>query len=273
MASHLSDAQVRFFREHGYLSPVRAIDESEALACRRDLESFERETGVAAVELPHKPHLFFQWTWKLTRNPAVVGATQDLLGTTDIFVLASRFWVKEAGDRKFTGWHQDLAYFGLDPQQMITIWIAISPATRESGAMRFVPGTHTALRHHTETYNPDSLLSRGQYVADVDESDAFDAVLRPGEFSIHDGNLLHASPPNISQDRRIGLGLMLFPAHARSTTGRRSVTLLSGEDRHGHWDHDPLPTQDRDPVIWALMRAADTHYRDKSHIQAAELAK
>jgi hypothetical protein len=45
---------------------------------------------------------------------------------------------------------------------------------------------------------------------------------------------------------------------------------VSGEDRYGYWDHDPLPTRDRDPVIWDLMHQADRHYRDKTHQQDAE---
>jgi hypothetical protein len=66
---------------------------------------------------------------------------------------------------------------------------------------------------------------------------------------------------------------MIFPAHARSTTGRRSVTLLNGSDRYGHWDHDPMPTRDRDPVIWELMHELDRHYRRKDTKQEAEAAR
>jgi non-haem Fe2+, alpha-ketoglutarate-dependent halogenase len=274
MPQTLTKDRIRFFEEQGYLSPIRAIDEAEAVDCRRRLEAFENDSGKSAVESLHmKAHLYFSWAWAVTRSLAVVGAAQSLLGTPDIFVLASRFWIKEARDLKFTSWHQDLAYFGLDRQEMITVWLALSPATVQSGAMKFIPGSHRTLHRHDETYDKNNLLSRGQTVRQVDETRAVDGVLKPGEFSIHHGNLLHSSPPNESDDRRIGLGLMLFPAHAQSTTGRRSATLLSGEDRFGYWDHDPMPTCDRDPVIWELMHATDRHYRDKTRKQEAEVAR
>jgi hypothetical protein len=46
--------------------------------------------------------------------------------------------------------------------------------------------------------------------------------------------------------------------------------LVHGTDRHGHWDHDPLPTGDRDPVIWDLMFKSFDRYRDKRVKQEAE---
>ena len=55
---------------------------------------------------------------------------------------------------------------------------------------------------------------------------------------------------------------------ARSTTGRRSATLLCGEDKYGHWDLDPYPTRDRDPAIWELM-----HKETKRYVPDEKLAQ
>jgi hypothetical protein len=269
MPNVLSDDQVRQFRDRGYVTPIRAIPDDEGLDCLRRLEAYEAETGQPG-DLPIKGHLYLDWAWTLTRHPRVIGAVVDLIGP-DVFVMASRFWIKNPQDRKFVSWHQDLAYFGLDPQEMITLWLALTPVTRDNGCMRFIPGSHRGpSRRHVETYDKDNLLARGQVVPDVDESAAIDAVLRPGEFSIHHGHLLHSSEPNTTDGRRIGFGLMLFPAHARSTIGRRSVTLVHGTDRYGHWDHDPMPRGDRDPAIWELMQATFDRYRDQRVRQEAE---
>ena len=162
--------------------------------------------------------------------------------------------------------------FGLKPQSLFTVWLALNEVTRHNGCMRVIPGSqHDGTREHVETYDPDNLLSRGQALQDVDAAAAVDIVLRPGEFSIHHGHVFHSSEPNTSDDRRIGFALMMVPAHVESTIGRRSATLVSGKDRYGHWDHDPLPTQDRDPVIWQLMHDADQQYRNRRS-QDAEAA-
>lgn len=178
-----------------------------------------------------------------------------------VLVLASRFWIKEAGDTAFVSWHQDTTYFGLEPDEYVNMWIALSEASVEAGCMRFLPGSHMqGLLDHEATPAPDNLLTRGQTVHGVDDLAAVALPLLPGECSIHHGHVLHCSPPNRADDRRIGFGLSLIPAYVRSTTGRRSATLLCGEDRWGHWDIDPIPTGDRDPAIRALMLKETQRY-------------
>ncbi|HWL04092.1 MAG TPA: phytanoyl-CoA dioxygenase family protein [Xanthobacteraceae bacterium] len=262
MPQILSEAQVRAFHDTGILTPLRAIDPADAEARRRRLEAFEAETGQPAVDSLHfKGHLYFDWTFDLARHPRIVGAVADLAGP-DLFVMASRFWIKEPQDRKFVSWHQDAAYFGIQPQSILTVWLALNEVTRDNGCMRVIPGSHTGgTRKHVETRDADNLLSRGQALSEVDDSSAIDVVLEPGEFSIHHGHVFHSSEPNVSDDRRIGFAMMFIPAHVESTIGRRSATLVNGEDRHGHWDHDPFPSRDRDPVIWDLMHQANAHYR------------
>lgn len=273
MPKVLTDAQVRGFHEQGIVPAVRAIAENEAAECRRRLEAYEAETGKSAVETIHiKGHLYFDWAWKLARHPRILGAIEDLAGP-DLLIMASRFWIKDPQDRKFVSWHQDHAYFGLNPPSIFTLWLALNEVRRDNGCMRVLPGSHTSGTHkHVETRDQNNLLSRGQAIAGVDDATAIDIVLRPGEFSIHHGHVFHSSEPNVSDDRRIGFAMMFIPAHVESTIGRRSATPVAGRDKYGHWDHDPLPTRDRDPVIWDLMHAADRHYRDKTHKQDADLA-
>ena len=61
---------------------------------------------------------------------------------------------------------------------------------------------------HRDTFAEQNLLSRGQEIAvEIDESAAVDVVLDPGEFSLHHGRMFHASNPNKSSQRRIGLAI------------------------------------------------------------------
>ncbi len=273
MPNVLSEADVRSFHERGFVSPVRVISESEAENCRRQLEAYEGETGKSAVETLHlKGHLYFNWMWQLAQHPRLVGAIADLAGP-DLLIMASRFWIKDAQDRKFVSWHQDHAYFGLNPPTLITAWIALNEVTRHNGCMRVVPGSHKlGTQKHVETFHKDNLLSRGQEIQGIDGDTAVDIVLKPGEMSIHHGHVFHSSEPNTSDDRRIGYALMFLPTHVQSTTGRRSATLVAGKDTYGYWDHDPYPTCDRDPVIWDLMHKAASHYYNRDHKQDADKA-
>jgi ectoine hydroxylase-related dioxygenase (phytanoyl-CoA dioxygenase family) len=154
-------------------------------------------------------------------------------------------------------WHQDSTYWGLDPDDVITAWVAFTPSNLESGCMKVIPGTHTESQiPHVDTFHQDNLLSRGQEIAvEVDESKAVDVILRPGEISLHHIKLVHGSAPNRSADRRIGFAIRYIPTHVRQTKVRDSATLVRGVDAYHHFDYEPRPRHDID--AGALAAHAD----------------
>ena len=90
---------------------------------------------------------------------------------------------------------------------------------------------------HKDTYDQDNLLTRGQAVAvEVDESQAVDAALQSGQMSIHHGRVFHASHPNRSNYRRIGLAIRYIPARATQVAdGNMAAMLVRGKDDYGHF--------------------------------------
>jgi non-haem Fe2+, alpha-ketoglutarate-dependent halogenase len=60
---------------------------------------------------------------------------------------------------------------------------------------------------HRDTFAKHNLLTRGEEVmVEVDHSRRRVITLHPGELSLHHVRLVHGSPPNPSNDRRIGFG-------------------------------------------------------------------
>jgi Phytanoyl-CoA dioxygenase (PhyH) len=114
------------------------------------------------------------------------------------FFCGSTFIIKEPGDGKKVSWHQDLTYWGLDAQDVVSVWLALSPASVQSSCM--ISGTQAGpLVAHQENLAADNILSRGQTIAGtVDEKIAVDIVLAPGEMSLHHGRVWHGSNPNVS---------------------------------------------------------------------------
>ena len=124
--------------------------------------------------------------------------------------------------------------------------------------MRVVPGSHHKDQlPHKDTFAETNLLSRGQEVAvEVDERDAVDVVLKPGEMSIHHVRLIHGSEPNRSEQPRIGFAIRYIPTYIRQTSGvRDSATLVWGEDEFGNFDPEPVPETDFDPRAAAFHKA------------------
>ncbi|MEM6661770.1 MAG: phytanoyl-CoA dioxygenase family protein [Pseudomonadota bacterium] len=234
-----SEAFADQYHRDGYIFPIRAFSAEQAAAYRARLEEAE-----AKVADHPDPGAFFReyanigldFVGEIVKDPAVTDYVAAILGE-DLLILGCSFFIKEPNTPAYVSWHQDLHYWGLEADDEITAWVALSDVTRASGCMRFVPGSHREIVAHQDTYHEDNLLTRGQEIAvEVDDGEAVDVELRPGEMSIHHGRLFHASDPNTTGDRRIGLAIRYIPTRMTQIGGAdMCVTLVRGEDRYGNF--------------------------------------
>ena len=256
MPKLLSAAEVERFREEGFVFPVRVMSPDDARALRRRLERYEAETGGPLKgDLRHKSHLLFTWLAELVRDSRILDAVEDLYGP-DLLCWSSNFFIKESETPAFVSWHQDSTYWGLSTPDVVSAWVAFTPATVENGAMRVIPGSHRREQiPHRDTFAKHNLLTRGQEIAvAVDEREAVTIELEPGEMSLHHVRLVHGSPPNLSGDRRIGFAIRYIPTHVRQLEGEDSASLVRGADRHGNFAPEPVPPADLDPAMLDLHK-------------------
>jgi len=259
MPPKLSSEQVQSYEKGGYFFPLRVLTAEEVAQYRAHVEDLQQRLGgqPAATDLA-QTHLNFRWSYDLALHPRVLDAVEAVLGP-DVLVLASSIFAKPARNPSYISWHQDATYWGLDLAKVTTAWIALSPSNVESGCMRVVPETHTEEIHpHVETYAKDNLLTRGQEVAvEVDEKDAVDLVLDPGEMSLHHVNIIHGSNPNRSDDQRIGFAVRYITPDVQQQAERQAVILARGQDRYGNF---PLlkspPSADMDTALAAHLEAS-----------------
>ena len=234
----MADIKTAFARD-GFISPLTAMSPEAAAGYRAQLEAAEARTEAEPELrkcLRRYPNLVLPFVDEISRMPAIVDAVAEILGD-DLLVLDPPFFIKEAETPHFVSWHQDLHYWGLEGDEEVTAWVALSPATVESGCMRFVPGSHNRVVEHVDTHADSNLLTRGQELAvEVDESEAVDAALAPGQFSLHHGRIFHASRPNGSRDRRIGLAIRYIPTRMRQMEGASMAAMLvRGRDDFGNF--------------------------------------
>ena len=257
MGKRLTDAQVAQFRDDGFVPRVRVMSEQRAAELRGRLEAFERANGGALRgELRHKSHLLFTFLSELVHDPAIVDAIEDLYGP-DLLCWTTNFFIKEADTPAFVSWHQDSTYWGLSSPDVVTAWVALSPSNASNGAMAVIPGSHKLDQiPHRDTFSDNNLLTRGQEVmVDVEEGRAVRLDLEPGEMSLHHVRIVHGSPPNPSNDRRIGFAIRYIPTSVRQIHGDDSATLVRGADRFNTFEHEPRPRADMEPSMVALHKA------------------
>jgi len=234
------------FAADGYMSPLAGLAEGEVDEFNRRVAALESaRPGWLLAKTTKKPHLLLPWLNALVRDERILGPVEELLGP-NLLCWGASFFAKRAHDPGMVTWHQDSTYWGLSKPDIVTAWVAFTPSHRENGCMRVIPGSHTVDQlPHRDTYDPDNLLTRGQEVAvEVDEAQAVDVVLQPGQFSLHHVRLVHGSKPNTSDNPRIGFAIRYLPTYVKQISGNAdSATLVRGVDEFGHFELEPAPAE------------------------------
>ena len=218
----LSEDQVAFFHEQGYLKGIRMLDEEQVNGLRRELSELMD---------PSHPghHLFYEYhsnesldpnkvlfhalgAWRimpgfhdLLWNPAFTIPASQLLGG------AVRFWhdqlfFKPAHHGGVVAWHQDYSYWTrTKPLAHLTCWIGLDDSTRDNGCVHYVPGSHlwpdlpkTGLTGDMEAI---------QTVLTDEQKEKFKPVaieLKKGESSFHHPRMIHGSYENSTDRPRRG---------------------------------------------------------------------
>ena len=252
----LTEQQVEHFRRDGFVPKIRVMSREDAERARAALEDYESRTGgPLRGNLRHKAHLLFPFLSEIVRNGRILDAIEDLYGA-NLLCWTSNFFIKEANNPAFVSWHQDATYWGLSAPDVVTAWVALTPSNMANGAMGVMPASHRLQQlPHRDTFDKNNLLTRGQEIAvEVDESKAFYLDLEPGEASLHHVLLVHGSPPNPSNDRRIGFAIRYIPTSVRQLHGEDSATLVRGVDAFHHFQHEPIPTREMQPELVALHK-------------------
>ena len=232
----LSDEQVAFFHERGYVAPVRMLDDRQVDVLRDEL--------VRLMDPSHPSHhLFHEFhsnestnpetvlfhalgAWRISEafhdllwNPAFVTAAARLLGGP------VRFWhdqlfCKPARHGGVVAWHQDYSYWTrTEPMAHLTCWIALDDATVENGCLQYVPGSHRwSLLPITGLAGGMDAINKGLTEEQRSQFQPVAIELRKGEASFHHPLMVHGSSENRSNRPRRGAVLNVVRDGVRSAT-------------------------------------------------------
>jgi non-haem Fe2+, alpha-ketoglutarate-dependent halogenase len=202
----LSKQQLAQYDRDGMVFPIRVLSDDEVSFFRGALDSLLNSCEAGAAKRLDRLHLFFDWARRLVTHDAVLDSVESILGG-DILVYGTLVLSKPPRDGSYASWHQDSVYSGLHLSPSTSAWIALTPSHQANGCMRVIPGSHKlgSLAHDNLMNDPNLLNRRGERISmPVDESQAVDVLLRPGEMSLHQSTIVHGSNPNRSDDPRIG---------------------------------------------------------------------
>ena len=233
------------FERDGFLCPIDALTPEQTAHYRALYLDFHarhkgRLDALRAGErwqINTDTHFVLEWVDALTREPAILDAVQQVLGP-DLLVWNTSWFVKFPGDKAYVSWHQDGAYWGLSPMEVATAWVALGPVTPANGCMRVIPGSHSQPHlPQRDTFADNNVLSRGQEISvAVDETQAVDLALQPGQISLHHLWIVHGSNANTSDTARIGIAIRYVSTRVRQQGTIKPIAMLvRGRDDFGHF--------------------------------------
>jgi len=152
----------------------------------------------------------------LAVSQPILDIVSDLLGP-DIKLFGSQCFMKPPGgvEKPF---HQDSAYFPIDPPNLVTCWIALDDVTIENGCVWVIPGSHRGEIHeHSLPWQVGDRIDQQVPPELIDQSRESPLVMRSGSCSFHHSKLLHRSGPNRTSTHRRGLAVHYMSARSRWT--------------------------------------------------------
>jgi len=265
MAIKLSADEISRYQNDGVVAPITVMPRSVAQELRRRLESAEKSfPQQIGPEKRNNAHYVLACLDEIVHHDEILDAVECLIGP-DIILTNTVLFIKEPNSLHHVTYHQDATYMGLDPQDSLTAWIALTESTRENGCVRMIRGSHLLdIQQHTDTFGEDNILTRGQQIENIDEEHALDIELEPGQMSLHHARTIHGSRPNKSANRRIGIALQSF-AHpsTRQVHGEDYALLVRGSDDYGNFTKGPRPKAEVD--------LANVEFRDGVNARLSEI--
>ncbi len=172
---------------------VAAIDPLEAAAEARLREREGGRHGIArAGEITFRPHLVKESPVlrEFSRHPVFQDLAYDLIGDDVRLYWDQSVYKKPDTPREFP-WHQDNGYTVIEPQQYLTCWVALTPATVDNGCPWVVPGVHRlgTLRHTATELGWQCL---------EDPPDAVALPLAAGSVAVFSSLTPHRTGPNLT---------------------------------------------------------------------------
>ena len=243
---------VAAYEKDGFLTGIDIFSPEEIAGYRQQFDELEERLGKETTSIGMvSKHFEHEFIWQLASDERIVEAISALIGN-DVMLLATHFFCKYPGPeegKKFVAWHQDVTYWGLEPAEAHTAWVAVDKANRENGCMQMVAGSHIndAIAPHGKSERDGNLLSINQEIPDelIDKSKVKHLELEAGQISIHQGKTYHCSNANTSDRRRCGLTVRYIRPEVRPVEGRvahpQKPILLRGVDSYKNFGVTPRP--------------------------------
>lgn len=219
MSYHLTAAQVASYHRDGYLiipeffnkeevSKLYSISIKDAAISKNSIDLNDQEGKKTRLALWFTPGNDVYGL--LTKSERMVNSANKLMdGTSPVCHFHSKLMQKEPKVGGAWEWHQDYGYWYknefLFPDQMISVMVAITEATRENGCLQVIKGSHKMGRVEHGVAGEQVGASQRYVDLALKTMELVYVELKPGDGLFFHSNILHRSEANLSDKSRWSL--------------------------------------------------------------------
>jgi ectoine hydroxylase-related dioxygenase (phytanoyl-CoA dioxygenase family) len=212
----ISDEQVRFYQDNGYLVVEDALNPAEVEAlrsetvriCRGELGHVRglppvqpRDNDADVIRRTicvHFPHKISQVMYNFLAQQSVVNTLTRVIGP-NVKCMQSMLFIKAAG-KPGQAWHQDEGFIPTRDRSLNAAWMALDDATVENGCLWVIPGSHKlgVIWPHREHDDQRFDCVVESFDFPYRDADSVPVEVKAGSIVFFHGYLLHRSLPNVA---------------------------------------------------------------------------
>jgi len=160
---------------------------------------------------------------RVVRESPAADIAGDIMRSQRVQLFHDHVLVKDAGTAKATPWHQDLPYYFVDGDQMVSFWIPVDPV--EEATLRFIAGSHrwprlirpTRWADDSAFYadGDDGFMDTPDPDAEPENYRVLEWTLTPGDLIVFHYRTAHGARGNMARRQRRVLSLRWLGDDAR----------------------------------------------------------
>lgn len=219
-ALSITDEQKAAFNRDGVICLRQAIEPDLISVLAEGIDSCLAQPGPKGrnFNADGSPGRFagdvFMWTFDEAMRRFLLGSplaqiAAAFMGSETAAHMLDQMFVKEPQTPARSPWHQDQTYMYADGEQLISIWVAVDPVTKESGAVEWIKSSHKSGTLYQATgfdpnitYESDDYESLPDIEANRESHDIVSYETEPGDIVVNHLRTLHAAPGNLTNMRR-----------------------------------------------------------------------
>lgn len=251
----LSQDQINFYKNNGFCLLKNVLSNGEVTYYRDIIDhAVSIRSGYDKRTLSQKNfyeraftqcgHLWSEFSdvKNFTFSKRLAGIAKRFFGGTQPRLWHDQALYKLPGG-SITEPHQDMAYWPMLDRNAGTIWVALSEATIDMGAMYFIPGTHKFIdRWDHKIKESSDLLDR---LPEHLKKEAIAYDLKPGDATFHHGLTIHYTGENKTKAIRKAMCVIYFPDGVRYDADSPEANHhCAAGTKHG----EPIATE-KNPIL------------------------